>query len=127
MQFIVISTCSFFIKFIKYDQAVNSIIIIYCKHSFKVTQTDYNAQCIFFSLVINVIIYIFIIFFNIIILFLLCTCITSSTMFSHVSICNTSAFILLSKMFKVFNQYACITINTMFFCHDVRSSTQFKT
>ncbi len=52
MQFTVIFACFFFIKFIEYDQAVDSMIIIYHKHSFDVTQTDYNAQCIFFSLVI---------------------------------------------------------------------------
>ncbi len=114
MQFTVISACSFFVKFIEYDQAVDSVIIIYCKHSFKVTQTNYSAQCIFFSLVINVIICMFVVLLNLVTLFLLCTCITSSTMFSHVSTCNTSAFALLSKMFEVFDQCACITIDTMF-------------
>ena len=114
MQFTVIFACFFFVKFIEYNQTVNNVIIIYCKHSFKVTQTDYSAQCIFFSLVINVIIYIFVILLNLVTLFLLCTCITFSTMFSHISTCNTSAFALLSKMFEVFNQCICITISIMF-------------
>jgi len=114
MQFTVISACSFFIRFIKYDHAVNSAIIIYRKHNFKVMQTDYSAQCIFFSLVINVTIRDFVVLLNIVTLFLLCTCITFNTMFSCVSICDTNAFALSSKMFNVFNQCACITISTMF-------------
>ncbi len=101
MQFTVIFACFFFIKFIEYDYAANSIIIIYCKHSFKVTQTDYNAQCIFFSLVINVIICIFIILLNIITLFLLCTDITFSTMFSHVNR-STTKFICTRCWLQIF-------------------------
>ncbi len=46
--------------------------------------------------------------------FLLCICITSSTMFSHDNICNISACAFLSKMFKVFNQCIHITISIMF-------------
>jgi len=125
MQFTVIFACFFFIKFIEYDHAVDNAIIIYCKHNFKVMQTDYSVQCIFFSLVINVIIHDFVVLFNIITLFLLCTCITFNIMFFYVSICNTIAFVLSSKMFNAFDQCACIIISTMFFHINICNTSTF--